>query len=152
MNKKKESKKKKLTVGIFVDFMEELITEVTPEYERKMIKRYFKEFISEVDFIFRDLKDLLLDNENFDILVVDYGGIMLGAGGLIDNYGRRVEKFLEDNPNSILVIWTDMTKRYLEDSLENDKFFDLKNVWQYGVVSSNPGIFWESLKKKLIEM
>jgi hypothetical protein len=151
MSKKEKSKTKKLTVGIFVDFMRPLIIETTPEDERKTIKKYFKEFMPEIDFVFRDLRDLSLDNENFDILVVDYGGIMLGSPGLIDSYGRRIEKFLENNPNSILIIWTFMTKNYLEDSVANDKFFELKNIWQYEIMAASPCAFWEKLKQKLIE-
>lgn len=148
MNEKiKKTKEKKITVGIFVDFMG--CGDQDPEDERKEIKRLFKEYIPEKKFIFRDLEHLNLKNENFDILVVDYGGILPGAGGLLGSFGHQIEEFLEDHPRSILIIWTSMTWNEFEDVVKEDKLLKF-DIMQYEIYTTKMELFWEGLRKKLL--
>lgn len=153
---KNSKKRKKLIVGIFVDFMGSgLLTgqEIAPEEELKNIQRLFQEFLGEqYDFRFITSFQSLLEitSRSLDVFVVDYGGLLPGASGLISSNMREVNKYVEEHPSCILVLWSWITMRYYVEENEvaviGDKI-DSPNILIYDDVSVEK--FWNELKERL---
>lgn len=119
-------KKKKLLVGIFVDWMGTgTLTgvEVTREQEIDQIKTWFKAFFGKkFKFDFVDSPDLLeLINKQLDVLVVDYGGVLPGCSDLISHLMRAINKYVVENPSCLLVLWSEMTAENYRDEMGFDE-------------------------------
>jgi hypothetical protein len=98
---------------IFVDY-------ANAEEDKKYIKRVL-DLIEEgedikIDY---DLIDVPPDKiDKYDYIFFDYGGIGLGASGLIDSLNRLFRKWVDDFPNKIFVIFSAMGLYYWEDDFD----------------------------------
>jgi len=144
-------KKMPLSIGIIVDPMG--VLDVTPEEEIKEIERQLARHLGDsykLNFhktFDCGLGDLLL--KQLDILVVDYGGLLPGATGLIDSVMRAVRKYLEEHPSCTLVLWSQCTKDYYMDSVYSEEgvIGDSIEEGENILVYKNPlEKFWKKLK------
>ncbi len=94
----------------------------SPEEETKDCKRFFKELIFEnKKFIFEStMGSMDIETKKYDILIFDFGGIGLGAGGMISSLSRQILHLIEDRPNTLFIAWTHFTNRFLQDECEKE--------------------------------
>lgn len=117
-----------LRIGMFVDpmgnekseyqEMESLIAKILPEEKFEF---------------FRDLQPYKAHEKGIDIFLFDFGGLLPGAGGLIDSMIQQLRKMLDELPSCFLVFWTtftaDLIKHYPEIiETEAEEFYKLPNV------------------------
>ena len=112
--------KNKIRVLFFNDPMG--TSDETPAEEAKYCKRWFKELVFEKKkFAFEYTTGSMdLETQKYDILVFDFGGIGMGAGGLIDSLSRQILKLIEDKPNTLFIAWSHFTNIYLKDECEKE--------------------------------
>lgn len=146
-------KKKKLLVGIHLDPMGVGVGtefEETPEMEEQTIRRYFKEFLGdklEFNFIRPGLTELF--GKSLDVFVLDYGGMMPGSDGLIESTIRAVNKYMEEHPSCILLLWSQCTAEWFEAITEisilgDGVELDMPNVLV--LKGSTVKEFWDKLR------
>lgn len=94
----------------------------TPEQEGKYCKRWFKELIFEKKkFTFEStIGSMDLETKAYDILVFDFGGIGMGASGLISSLSRQILKLIENKPDVLFIAWSVFTNEYLKDECEKE--------------------------------
>ena len=94
----------------------------SPEEEAKDCKRFFKELIFEKNkFKFEStISSLDIEEKKYDILVFDFGGIGLGASGMISSLSRQIFHLIENKPNTLFIAWTHFTNEFLEEECEKE--------------------------------
>jgi hypothetical protein len=94
----------------------------TADQEVKYCKKWLKNFIFEnKKFQFKSTFDsMAIINEQYDILIFDFGGLGIGCSGLVDSLSREILKLIEDRPNTLFVAWTSFTNEYLKDACEKE--------------------------------
>ena len=94
----------------------------TADQEVKYCKKWLKDFIFEnKKFQFKSTFDsMAIRNEQYDILIFDFGGLGIGCSGLVDSLSREILKLIEDRPNTLFVAWTSFTNEYLKDACEKE--------------------------------
>ena len=121
-----------MKVGILVDPMASVAATEEEEYE--IIKASLTKLLPEKDLTFyTELQPFEAINRSVDIFVLDFGGLMPGAGGLLGSMVRQTRAMLDHLPSCLLVLWTlftaDLFKDYPEEiEMEADQFFGLPNV------------------------
>ena len=112
--------KNKLKVLFFNDPMGSF--DESPEEEAKDCKRFFKELIFEKNkFKFEStISSLDIEEKKYDILVFDFGGIGLGASGMISSLSRQIFHLIENKHNTLFITWTHFTNEYLKDECEKE--------------------------------
>lgn len=90
--------------------------------EGNYCRRYFKEHIFEdkkFDFEIT-VNSLDIETKVYDILIFDFGGVGIGAPGLITSLSRQILKLIEDKPNTLFIAWTHFTNEYLKDECKKE--------------------------------
>lgn len=92
------------------------------EEEAEYCKEVLQEWIFEdKKFIFESTMDSMdIETKKYDILIFDFGGIGIGASGMIASLSRQILKLIEDRPNTLFIAWTEFTNRFLEDECEKE--------------------------------
>jgi len=146
MRKKNNKKKrKKLLVGIFVDFMGAGVgeDEITPVEEIKEIEDLFTGYFPKYEFLFissTGIHELL--GKQLDIFIIDYGGILPGAPGLVEGISGAVDKYVKDHPSCIVVLWSAMSVDNYEEYIGTE----IKGSIEGPNVLIKGKTFWEDLK------
>jgi hypothetical protein len=70
----------------------------------------------------------LLNEDGFDLVIVDYGGLTsIPGNSLGEHYARYVNKYAEEHPNTLIVYVTVMGEYYLRDEgLNLDELHNIK--------------------------
>jgi hypothetical protein len=94
----------------------------TVDQEIKYCKKWLKDFIFEnKKFQFKSTFDsMAIINEQYDILIFDFGGLGIGCSGLVTSLSREILKLIEERPNTLFVAWTSFTNEYLRDECEKE--------------------------------
>ena len=94
----------------------------TADQEIKYCKKWLKDFIFEnKKFHFKSTFDsMAIINEQYDILIFDFGGLGIGCSGLVTSLSREILKLIEERPNTLFVAWTSFTNEYLKDECEKE--------------------------------
>lgn len=93
----------------------------------KSIKTQFKCYIpSYIEDIC--ISDKLLDNDGFDLVIIDYGGLTASPGNSLgEHYTRYVNKYAENHPNTLIIYITVMGEEYLkEEGLNLEELHNIK--------------------------
>ena len=61
-----------------------------------------------------------LENKRYDMLIFDFGGIGIGAGGLVSSLSRQILKLIEDRPDTLFIAWTHFTNEFLKDECSKE--------------------------------
>lgn len=146
-------KKKKLLVGIFVDFMG--AGDETPEDEIKYIKDQVKDWLGDkYNFMFVSSLNLCeLISKNLDLFIVDYGGVLPGAGELVGSMMRGINDYAVEHPSCLLVLWTTFTT----NEYKNEMGYTEENVIGNSIEGFNILIkdeihikeLWKEIKERL---
>ena len=94
----------------------------SPEEEANYCKEFLQEWVFEnKKFKFEStLSSMDLENKQYDILIFDFGGIGIGASGLVSSLSRQILHLIEDRPNTLFIAWTSFTSQFLEDECEKE--------------------------------
>lgn len=70
----------------------------------------------------------ILDEDGFDLIIVDYGGLTsIPGNSLGEHYARYINKYAEDHPNTLMVYVTVMGEHYLRDEgLNLDELYNIR--------------------------
>jgi hypothetical protein len=122
-----------MKIGIFLDEdndRKRIIKEI-----KEMFKKYKPSYIDDVC-----ISSKLLDNDGFDLVIIDYGGLTTIPGNSLGEcYARYVNKYAEEHPNTLFIYITVMGEEYLKseglnlDDLHNIKWcnrVDLLKLWK----------------------
>jgi hypothetical protein len=122
-----------MKIGIFLDEDDDrkrIIKEI-----KEMFKKYKPSYIEDVC-----ISSKLLDNDGFDLVIIDYGGLTTIPGNSLGEcYARYVNKYAEEHPNTLFIYITVMGEEYLRseglnlDDLHNIKWCnreDLLKTWK----------------------
>jgi hypothetical protein len=110
-----------MKIGLFIDEGEGRIRQI------KTIKSQFKiykpTYIEDVC-----ISSKLLDNDGFDLVIVDYGALTSMPGNSLgEHYARYVNKYAEEHPNTLIIYVTVMGEHYLRDEgLNLDELHNIK--------------------------
>ena len=110
---KKQAKKPKshiIKTAAVVDFMGHGFGEVTPEEEIEVHKERFGEFAAPAKLKVHAPAGVHGIETGTDLVIYDFGGLMPGSG-LMESNARALVRWAEDNPNSLVVIVSEMTYR-----------------------------------------
>ena len=110
---KKQAKKAKphiIKTAAVVDFMGHGFGEVTPEEEIEVHKERFGEFAAPAKLKVHAPAGVHGIETGTDLVIYDFGGLMPGSG-LMESNARALVRWAEDNPNSLVVIVSEMTYR-----------------------------------------
>ena len=94
----------------------------TPEEEAESCREILEELVFEnKKFQFEStMNPMDLENKKYDILLFDFGGMGMGASGMVASLSRQILKLIEDRPNTLFVAWSSFTTRFLEDECEDE--------------------------------
>lgn len=94
----------------------------TAEEEAIYCKEILQELIFEdKKFIFEStMGSMDIETKKYDILIFDFGGIGLGASGMVGSLSRQILKLIENKPSTLFIAWTEFTNRFLEDECEKE--------------------------------
>jgi hypothetical protein len=104
------------------------------EKEAKYAEYWFRELVFDGEkkkFTFKIAEGpMSFEENNYDVLVFDFGGIGLGCGGLIDSLSYQLLTLIKDRPSTLFIAWSTFTNRYLEEACEEElgKFPNLITV------------------------
>jgi hypothetical protein len=98
-----------MKIGLFIDEGEGRIRQI------KTIKSQFKiykpTYIEDVC-----ISSKLLDNDGFDLVIIDYGGLTAMPGNSLgEHYTRYVNQYAEEHPNTLITYITVMGESWLRD-------------------------------------
>ena len=94
--------------------------------------------IKEIKSQFKDLKpkyvedvcisDKLLEQDGFDLVVIDYGGLTACPGNSLgEHYSRYVNQYASEHPNTLFIYITVMGEYFLRDEgLNMDELHNIK--------------------------
>lgn len=149
--------KKGILVGIIVDYMGSgiLIGGRTPEDEVREIKTYFKAFFGkefQLNFVTsKDISELL--SKPLDVFVIDYGGVLPGCSELVYSIMREVNRYAEEHPSSLVVLWTQCTEEYFREEIgyseEGVLGKSINPCLNIVVMKSPVDVAWEKIRKWL---
>lgn len=81
------------------------------------------------------ISDKLIDNDGFDLVIIDYGGLTSMPGNSLGEcYSRYVNEYAENHPNTLFIYITVMGEEYLKgeglnlDELHNIKWCNIEDV------------------------
>jgi len=98
-----------MKIGLFIDEADD--RKRTIKNIKSQFKQYEPKYIEDVC-----ISSKLLDEDGFDLVVIDYGGLTsIPGNSLGEHYARYVNKYAEEHPNTLIVYITCMGKNYLED-------------------------------------
>lgn len=85
-------------------------------------KEVLQEWVFEdKEFIFEStMGSMDIETKKYDILIFDFGGIGLGAGGMVTSLSRQILHLIEDRPNTLFIAWTEFTNRFLEEECKKE--------------------------------
>lgn len=110
-----------LLVDIFVD----PCASMNETYEEEVARQteYYTEIFADmgVRTKFHEAKNPAQIRDNADLVLFDYGGMMMGCHDLCISHARHMIKWAEDHPNSVVLIissffWGNCIKYELEDA------------------------------------
>ncbi len=108
---------------------------------KSLYKSYKPRYVEDVC-----VSDKLLDNDGFDLVIIDYGGLTSYPGNSLGEcYARYVNKYAEDHPNTLIIYISVMSKEWLErDGLDFDKLHNIK----YSNIAGSISLWkkWRDLK------
>jgi hypothetical protein len=87
---------------------------------------YCKEFLQEWVFENKKFKfestmnSMDLETKKYDILIFDFGGIGIGASGLVSSLSRQILYLIENKSDTLFIAWTSFTNQYLQDECEKE--------------------------------
>lgn len=91
------------------------------ENEFETLKTHFTDLLRDGGvkdkLLFKSIFPNGLCAENFQIAIIDYGGLTFGVSGLQMDYSRTVVKAIEEKPNCLFVLWTALTTGMIESDL-----------------------------------
>jgi len=117
-----------MKIGLFID------EDAGRKRVLKNIKQQFKKFkptyIEDIC-----ISSKLLDNDGFDLVILDYGGLTsIPGNSLGEHYTRYVNKYAEEHPNTLIIYITVMGEYWLKDEglnldeLHNIRVCDYEDV------------------------
>ncbi len=117
-----------MKIGIFID--EDDGRDRNIKTIKSLFKSYKPDYIEDVC-----VSDKLLNEDGFDLVIIDYGGLTsIPGNSLGECYARYVNKYAEDHPNTLIIYTTVMGQHYLEseglnlEGLCNIKWCDTEDV------------------------
>ncbi len=117
-----------MKIGLFID--EDSGRNRVIKSIKAQFKKYKPTYINDIC-----ISDKLLDNDGFDLVIVDYGGLTACPGNSLGEcYTRYVNEYAEEHPNTLIVYITVMGKEYLRreglnlDELHNIRVCDYKDI------------------------
>lgn len=121
-----------MKIGLFLDEADDRKKNI--RRIKSQFKPYNAKYIEDVC-----ISHKLLENDGFDLVVIDYGGLTsIPGNSLGECYARYVNKYAEEHPNTLFLYITVMGKEYLKteglnlDELHNIKWCnldDISNLW-----------------------
>ena len=109
----------KLRVLMFVDFMASSMGSTEDEYNE--IRGYVTEMLPECELSFQDEffmhKFKEIKDTDWDIFVLDWGGVMPGCEGLTDSIYEHLVSLTYEHPDKLFILWSAFTKRYYLDAV-----------------------------------
>jgi hypothetical protein len=122
-----------MKIGIFLD--EDIDRKNIIKEIKDMFKKYKPSYVDDVC-----ISSKLIDNDGFDLVIIDYGGLTsIPGNSLGECYARDVNKYAEEHPNTLFIYITVMGEEYLRaeglnlDELHNIKWCnreDLLKTWK----------------------
>jgi len=122
-----------MKIGLFID---------QDEDRKKIVKEIKDQFKSHKPSYVEDvcISDKLLEQDGFDLVIIDYGGLTSMPGNSLgEAYSRYVNEYAENHPNTLFIYITVMGEEYLKseglnlDDLHNIKWcnrWDILSVWK----------------------
>lgn len=117
-----------MKIGLFLD----------PDIDRaKVIKNIKTQFKTYKPTYVEDecISDKLIDNDGFDLVIIDYGGITsIPGNSLGEYYSRYVNEYATNHPDTLFVYITVMGEQFLRneglnmDELHNIKWCNLADI------------------------
>ncbi len=94
----------------------------TAEEEAVYCKEILQELIFEdKKFIFEStMGSMDIETKKYDILIFDFGGIGLGASGMVASLSRQILKLIENKPSTLFIAWTHFTNKFLKEECEKE--------------------------------
>jgi hypothetical protein len=121
-----------MKIGIFLDEADDRKNNIKDI--KSQFKSYKPTYVEDIC-----ISDKLLENDGFDLVIIDYGGLTsIPGNSLGECYARYVNKYAEEHPNTLFIYITVMGEEYLKgeglnlDELHNIKWCnreDLINQW-----------------------
>lgn len=69
----------------------------------------------------------VIKGKKIDVVVIDYGGMSFGSGDTVKAQVDYVYHWAEDNPSSLMIIWTPFTANFYQEVV--DEFGELNNAF-----------------------
>ncbi len=116
---------KPIRIAIVVDSMAGFV--ITPEQEIEEIIEFLTVKCFPISLVAGGEHMGIIDGKSVDLLIIDYGGLGPGAGGLAVSQIRAACEWAENHPGKIMIIWSNFTREIYIDELE-EHFGDLDNI------------------------
>lgn len=116
---------KPVKIAIVVDSMGDF--DLTPEQEIEEIVEFLAVKCFPVKLVAGGEHMGVIDGKSIDLLIIDYGGLMVGAHGVQISQIRGACEWAENHPGKIMIIWSNFTREIYIDELEH-VFGDLDNI------------------------
>lgn len=117
-----------MKIGLFID--EDDGRNRVIQSIKKQFKKYKPNYIEDVC-----ISSKLLEEDGFDLVVIDYGGLTAMPGNSLgEHYTRYVNKYAEEHPNTLFIYITVMGEHYLRDEGLNLEELHNIRVCNYGDV------------------
>ena len=136
---------KTLRIAMLVDFMATTFGSTDEEYAE--IEGTLTELYPDVDLVFaREMQMQLLDKDEWDVFVFDWGGLLPGAEDLTRSIYRHVLGLVRKHEaNRLFIMWSSHTERYFKEAAEEEfPEFVAPNVifWQDDRLSKRCRLFF----------
>jgi hypothetical protein len=92
---------------------------------------------------FKDLKD-----SDWDIFVMDWGGVLPGCEGLTTSIYERLVELTYEFPNKLFVLWSSFTRRLYLDAVGTVESRRMVLDEMQGLIAPNVVFWFEKDKKK----
>ena len=108
-----------MRVLMLVDFMASSMGSTDEEYAD--IEGYLTELFPDCELTFtrefRIHKFDAISNSDWDVFVVDWGGLLPGCEGLTESLYERLVELTYEYPDKLFILWSSFTKRYYLDAV-----------------------------------
>ncbi len=111
-----------MKILFFADPMGSLTGDETVEDEAKYCKDLLLEHgaITKKDVFETTIDSMKPEEDTYDVLIFDFGGLGFGATGMIDSLSMQLLHLIENRPGTLFVAWTTFTNQFLQDACEKE--------------------------------
>lgn len=132
--------KRALSVIMCTDPVASIVYENNQEKEYDGIEKELTELFPECSLSFkRNVFPHELANENCDLYLFDFGGMLPGCGGMVASHFGSFIQQAEDHPNTVFLLYSTFSVSWYKDLMEdacrdadelhNVAFYDYKDKW-----------------------